>query len=139
MRCCAGKDKTLTLIRTAANYTCAGYTSVAWNSGVGSQEDKNARLFALTGDPKVFKPRHPEKAVYHGDLYGPCFQQALCLWYTLNDKNCGSCYANGAFDLGGYFIPTSNGVNVLTGQGAGQQDHEMEFTCRALEVFHVFD
>ena len=69
---CDGKGPTLCLIRSSDKYLAAGFTSIAWASGYGTDvEDASAMVFALTHDLQVFKTKNSEKAVWHHRRCGP--------------------------------------------------------------------
>ena len=62
---CDNKGRTLVLFLASTGYLSAGYTSLAWSSEGGCKEDKEAFVFSLTNEMKVFRPNNPSKAVVH--------------------------------------------------------------------------
>ena len=72
--------KTLTFVKSSRGYLCAGYTSNSWMKySSGYRHDLYARLFALTNQLAVFKPRNPKKSIYHGGgfSFGGALQSSL--------------------------------------------------------------
>jgi hypothetical protein len=110
----------------------AGYSSIAWSSKDFNKEDKEAFVCSLTNEMRVFRPNNPSKAVYHSSLWGPCFDNALAVDHTMNEKNKGWCRVKDSTgDIAKYCVETdTQGNNVLTGDKG-------KFTCTGLEVFLI--
>ncbi len=62
-----------------------------WSSKGGETEDKEAFVFSLTNEMKVFKTLNPSKAVIHSSWWGPSFDNSLKVYHLINAKNYGQC------------------------------------------------
>ncbi len=139
---CDDRGRTLSLYRSSKGYLSAGYASVVWTSGpkFGGNlvEDKQAFVFTLTNQMKVFKPRRPDNAVYHCIFSGPCFDAALAVHNKMDDYNQGCCHTiDSRLDKAKYRISTDDDENsILTGDGAKNNNDQL-FTCTDLEVFLI--
>ena len=74
---CDGKAKTITIIKTNANYVFGGYTSAAWNNNGTYIADTNAFIFCLRRNGvsqfEKFIVKNPNAAIIGHYHYGPIF------------------------------------------------------------------
>ncbi len=115
----------------------AGYTSTAWLSEAGYNDDEEAFVCSLTNEMRVFRPNNPSRAVFLHSRWGPCFNDALAVWYPMNGENKGRCYVKDHKNESAKYCVETNteGNSVLTGDGGNNNDGR--FTCTGLEVFLI--
>ena len=75
--------------------------------------------------------------MWHYKDGGPCFDNALAVYCTMNLENEGSCLVKDSeWDHAKYCVETdAQGNSVLTGDGGNNNDGY--FTCTGLEVFLI--
>lgn len=122
-------------MRTSKQRTCGGFTSLPWDSKGLNKQDESTFVFSVD-DKKIYKPSNSDKAVGHWPDQGPVFgDSALAL---RGDLRTGVCATNGPALCNYYAIPCdAEGNSLLTGEGAGKEDHEKGFTCSELIVIQL--
>ncbi len=74
---CDGKAKTITIIKTKANYVFGGYTAASWDSNSGFKTDADAYIYSLRRNGVSILSKHPisrsNGAIFTDPLYGPHF------------------------------------------------------------------
>jgi hypothetical protein len=137
---CDEKGPTIIIMKSKAGRVFGGFAMQSWDSVTDDYKPDDKAFIYSIDRQQIYRVIDPQKALFCGQYYGPCFGcAALGLSLdALNEDGGGRCFTNGYDDGSIYGIKSdARGKHEVTGEGNKREGKKKEFTCVELEVFGV--